>query len=289
MSNQKSGKPAKSQWLLPICRVVSAGDTFPMPHSVALMDALKRELRARRITYARVAQHLDLSEATVKRLFAQNELSLQRIDATCALLGIEFTDLAAAAVGRTSVISQMTLEQEQELVEDPKLMLVACAVLSYWTLEHIVERYALTRAECIEMLARLDRLKMIELQPNNRFRLRISGTFRWLPDGPFQQQFRKYAQMDFFQSHFSDENELMLQVFGSLSAQSRAALLGRLKAVAHEFAEMNQQDGALPFDEKNSMTLVLAVRPWEPRNLRALRRKAPSAGAVGRRPVAGDA
>jgi hypothetical protein len=121
---------------------------------------------------------------------------------------------------------------------------------------------------------------MIELQPNNRFRLRISGTFRWLPDGPFQQQFRKYAQMDFFQSHFSGENELMLQVFGTLSAQSRAALLGRLKNVAHEFAEMNQQDGALPLAEKNSMTLVLAVRPWEPRNLRALRRKAPKAGAA---------
>jgi AraC-like DNA-binding protein len=246
------------------------------------MDALKRELRARRITYARVAQHLDLSEATVKRLFAQNELSLQRIDATCALLGIEFTDLAAAAVARTSVISQMTLEQEQELVEDPKLMLVACAALSYWTLEHIVEHYALTRAECIEMLARLDRLKMIELQPNNRYRLLTSAAFRWIPDGPFQQQFRKYAQMDYFQSRFSGENELMLQVFGSLSAPSRAALLNRLKNVANEFAEMNQQDGPLPLSEKNSMTLVLAVRPWEPRNLRALRRKAPAAGTAGR-------
>jgi hypothetical protein len=66
----------------------------------------------------------------------------------------------------------------------------------------------------------------------------------------------------------------MLQIFGSLSAQSRAALLGRLKNVAHEFAEMNQQDGPLPLSEKHSMTLVLAVRPWEPRNLRALRRKA---------------
>jgi AraC-like DNA-binding protein len=248
-----------------------------MPHSVALMDALKRELRARRVTYARVAQHLSLSEATVKRLFAQNELSLQRIDATCALLGLEFTDLAAAAVARTSVISQMTLEQEQELVEDPKLMLVACAVLSYWTLEHIVEHYELTRAECIEMLARLDRLKMIELQPNNRYRLRISGTFRWLPDGPFQQQFRKYAQMDYFQSRFNGESELMLQVFGALSAPSRSTLLSRLKNVAHEFAEMNQQDGPLPLSEKNSMTLVLAVRPWEPSNLRALRRKKPAA------------
>ena len=252
-----------------------------MAHSIALMEALKRELRARRVTYARVAQHLALSEATVKRLFAQNDLSLSRIDATCALLGLEFTDLAAAAVSRTSVISQMTLEQEQELVEDPKLMLVACAVLSFWTLEHIVRNYDLTQAECIELLARLDRLKMIELQPNNRYRLRTSAAFRWIPDGPFQQQFRKYAQMDYFQSHFNGENELMLQVFGSLSAPSRAALLARLKNVAHEFTEMNQQDGALPLSEKNSMTLILAVRPWEPRNLRALRRNKPAPRRVG--------
>ncbi|MBC5764956.1 helix-turn-helix domain-containing protein [Ramlibacter albus] len=245
-----------------------------MANSTALLDALKRELRARKVTYARVAEHLQLSEASVKRLFAQNDLSLPRIDATCALLGIEFTDLAAAAVARTNVISQMTLEQEQELVEDPKLMLVACAVLSYWTMDHILAHYDLTRAECIELLARLDRLKLIELQPNNRYRLRTSAAFRWIPDGPFQQQFRKYAQMDYFQSHFNGENELMVQVFGSLAAPSRAALLARLKNVAHEFTEMNQQDGPLPLQEKSSMTLVLAVRPWEPRNLRALRRKA---------------
>lgn len=256
-----------------------------MPNSVALIDALKRELRARRITYGRVAQHLQLSEASVKRLFATNELSLRRIDATCALLGIEFTDLASAAVARTNVISQLTLEQEQELAEDPKLTLVCCAAMSYWTLENIVEHYALTRAECIELLARLDRLKIIELGMNNRFRLRVSQTFRWLPDGPMQQQFRKYTQMDYFQSHFSGENELMLQVFGALSAASRAALLNRLKNVAHEFAEMNQHDSYLPLGERQTMTMVLAVRPWEPRNLRALRRKAPAAGGgrTGRR------
>jgi len=244
-----------------------------MPHSLALVDVLKRELRARRLTYARVARHLDLSVTSIKRLFAQNRLSLPRIDAVCQLMGLEFTDLAAAAVARTSVISELTLEQEQELVDDPKLMLVACAALSYWTSEHIVEHYALTIAACIELLARLDRLKMIELGPNNRFRLRVSQTFRWLPDGPIQQQFRKYAQIDYFQSRFSGENELMLQIFGALSRASRAALLTRLKQVAHEFATMNHQDGHLPLSDRHTMTLVLAVRPWEPRYLRALRRK----------------
>lgn len=89
-----------------------------LPHSVSLMDAFTRTACAR-ITYAHVAEHLDLSKASVKRLFAQNELSLTRIDATCSLLGIELTDLAAAAVARTSMISQMTLAQEQELVEAP--------------------------------------------------------------------------------------------------------------------------------------------------------------------------
>ncbi|MBI3374182.1 MAG: helix-turn-helix transcriptional regulator [Betaproteobacteria bacterium] len=246
-----------------------------MPHSAALLEALKRELRVRRITYARVARHLGLSLTSVKRLFSRNGFNLQRIDRICALMDIEFTDLAHVAVARTSVISQLSFEQEKEFVDDPRLMLVACAALSYWNLEQIVEHYDFTPAQCIRLLVKLDRLKFIELGANNRFRLRVSQTFSWLPDGPIQQQFRKYMQLDYFRSRFNSENELMLQVFGALSKPSRAALLTRLKRLAHEFSEMNRQDGPLPLGERQSMTLLLAVRPWEPLHLRALRRKRP--------------
>ena len=55
-----------------------------MPQTAALVDALKRELRTRKLTYAQVATHLAMSEASVKRMFSRNEFTLERIDAICA-------------------------------------------------------------------------------------------------------------------------------------------------------------------------------------------------------------
>ena len=38
--------------------------------------------------------------------------------------------------------------------------------------------------ECVRKLAALDRLKIIDLLPGNRIRLRLATHFSWLPDGP---------------------------------------------------------------------------------------------------------
>ena len=51
-----------------------------MAHTAALVDVLKRELKARGITYAHVARKLNLSEASVKRMFSKREFTLKRLD-----------------------------------------------------------------------------------------------------------------------------------------------------------------------------------------------------------------
>jgi len=48
-----------------------------MATSAGLVDVLKRELRTRGITYAQVARKLDLSEASVKRMFSRKNFSLR--------------------------------------------------------------------------------------------------------------------------------------------------------------------------------------------------------------------
>ena len=54
-----------------------------MAQTAALVDAIKRELRARQLTYAQVARHLGYSEAGVKRMFSRGEFTLERIDRIC--------------------------------------------------------------------------------------------------------------------------------------------------------------------------------------------------------------
>jgi transcriptional regulator with XRE-family HTH domain len=243
-----------------------------MAHSSALVETLKRELRARNITYARVARHMKLSEATVKRLFSQQDFTLERIDHICALMGMEFSDLVRSVPAGSAAISQLTYEQESEFVANPRLMLVALLALNYWKFEEIVARYDLSQAECIKLLARLDRLKFIELLPNNRYRLLVSQAFSWIPDGPIQRFFKEHASRDFLDSRFDHEDEFFVLSNGALSRSAVLGLLNRLRQVASEFADMRANDSPIPAVDRIGITLFLAARRWEPGFLARFRR-----------------
>ena len=160
-----------------------------MATSAGLVDVLKRELRTRGITYAQVARKLDLSEASVKRMFSRKDFSLKRLDQVCQLAGSEFSDLARALYLEESQISQLTPVQEKEIVSNRKLFLVAVCALNHVGFDQITSIYDVSKAECIQLLARLDRLGFIQLQPNNRIKLLVSRNFAWLPDGPIQRFF----------------------------------------------------------------------------------------------------
>ncbi len=244
-----------------------------MARTAALVESLKRELRARKITYAAVAKRLRMSEASVKRMFSRREFTLSRLDAICEVAGIEFSDLARTLATQDAVISQLTPEQEEEFVANPKLMLVALSTLNHWSFEQIVAAYDIDPPECTRLLARLDRLKFIELLPNNRVRLLVSRAFAWIPDGPIQRVFKAHFAADFFGSRFDGANEVMVLANGALARASISTLLARLRKTAAEFAEQRADDAALPAGERSQITLLLAARPWAPSFLAKYRRK----------------
>jgi DNA-binding Xre family transcriptional regulator len=64
-----------------------------MAQTQQLIETLKKALKAHGKTYQDVAQHLELSEASVKRLFSEKSFSLQRLDQTCQMMDMEITDL----------------------------------------------------------------------------------------------------------------------------------------------------------------------------------------------------
>lgn len=243
-----------------------------MARSAVLVETLKRELKARGLTYAAVARGLRMSEASVKRMFARRAFTLSRLDAICELAGLDFMELARLSAPREAVISRLSLEQEKELVDNPRLMLVALCTLNHWSYDDIVAKYALSPAECVRLLARLDRLKFIELLPGNRIRLLVSRAFSWNPDGPIQRLFKQQFLADFFRSRFDREAELMLLANGMLSRASVAALLATLRKAAAEFSQLRADDATLPLGERVPITLLVAARPWSPEVLRKYRR-----------------
>ena len=241
-------------------------------HAATLVDALKRLLKGKGITYGVVARELDISEASVKRMFSRRDFTLQRLEDVCRIVGIDFADLAQAVAADDNGIAHLTVEQEEEIVSDPMLMLVALCAVGNWTVEQILQTYNLTLAECIGCLARLDRRRIIELQPGNRIRPLISRTFSWLPDGPIQRYFRSRVEAEYLGGKFDRPEELFLFVSGMLSRQSTGELIVRLRRTAREFAELHRDDVAMPMSQRHGTSLLLAIRPWEPRAFRALRR-----------------
>ncbi|HYH44011.1 MAG TPA: helix-turn-helix transcriptional regulator [Burkholderiales bacterium] len=243
-----------------------------MAHTAALVEALKRELRARGITYASLAPQLKLSEASVKRMFSRRDFTLKRLDDICRCAQIEFSELARAVVRDETLISHLTLEQEKEIVSDRKLFLVAVCALNHVTFDQIVETYDISSAECVSLITRLDHLKFIELLPGNRMKLLVSRTFAWLPDGPIQRFFNNQAHSEFFRSRFNRADEFMLVVNGMLSKSSSADVVGRLKRITREFSDLHNDDSRLPLGERSPMTLLVAIRHWQLAAFAELRR-----------------
>lgn len=246
-----------------------------MPPSRLVTDSLKRELRALGISYASLAERLGVSTATVKRMFARRNFDLARLDAICAATGIDFGMLARGLGRAESLVSGLSWEQEAEIVGDDRLFTVAVCAMNLMDYDEMLAVYRLEPAQCVHCLLRLDRMGFLKLMPNNRFRLLVSRTFRWLPDGPILRYFRSQAS-DFLARSFDAPGETIRVVNVRLSDAARRRLMTRIEALAAEYSAQHNEDAALPSAERHPVSLLVAARKWEPAFMRRLNRRLPA-------------
>jgi len=234
-----------------------------MAQTAQLINVLKKALKVHGKTYADTAKYLEISEASVKRGFSQKNFSLQRLDRICQMIGIEFTDLLQMLKdSAVAPISGLSIEQEKEIVSDVELLLVTICVLNLWTMHQILDYFNLAELDCVKHLIKLDRLKMIELLPNNRVKLLLAPNFQWQENGPIQQFFQKKLQTDFFNSSFKGEGENLMVINGTLAPSSFSVFQRKMEHLAKEFTELSNDDAGLPLEDRDGMTAVMAMRPW---------------------------
>ncbi len=243
-----------------------------MVQSKRLIETLKQALRTQGVSYAQVARHLELSESSVKRLFSTGAFSLPRLEAVCELAGLDLLELASQADARRFRVPALTEEQERELVGNPPLLLVAVCALNRWPFERILNRYRFTAARLVALLARLDRMGLIELLPGNRIRLRIARNFAWLPDGPIHHFFVDRLQSEFLSGAFAPERDVHRVAWGMLSTESAAALRTRIADLVDAFHDLTRGDEVRPDTGARGTCLLVALRQWEPSPFQAMRR-----------------
>ena len=234
-----------------------------MTQSQAVIATLKQALKSQGFTYAEIARRLDMSEANVKRLFASGRFSLYRLEAICHIIGLELSDLFQLQEASRQRISHLSEEQEGELMDDTQLFLVAVCVRNHLDFDTILAHYHIDEPTLIRKLAKLDRLKIIDLLPGNRIKLRVAENFHWIPNGPIERYFEKAIQNEFLKSGFNTANSPRLFLAGLLSDRSVALLNQRLRTLTEEFTQLHRQDSELPMSQRRSVGLLIAMREWE--------------------------
>jgi DNA-binding Xre family transcriptional regulator len=240
-----------------------------------LFEAIRAHLRSRSLTYADLARGLAVSEGTVKRIFSRKRCSTAQLDGICEYLQVDLADLVRTVPRTHKLLERMTWQQEEEVTRDMKLFIVAVCTLHLLRVEEILQYYEMSEAECVSKLLRLEHIGFLELHPGNRYRLLVARTFRWIPDGPIA-QFAKGEMTDFFDHSFDAPGELLQVLNVRVSDASRVALLSRLQQAAEAYNEQHVADAGLPLAQRHPVSVWLAVRAWEPRMFKALRRRSPS-------------
>jgi DNA-binding Xre family transcriptional regulator len=245
-----------------------------MSQASLLIRVVKKTLRQRGLTYAAVARGLGLSESSVKRMFSLESMGLERLEQVCTLMNLEIADLLELTRSAEKRATELSEEQEQVLVGDPRLMLIAILAISHWTVADMLKSYRFSEADLVGLLVRLDRLGIVDFLPGNRIKVRLARNFTWRKGGPIQKFFEEQVQRQFFDSSFLGRGELRVLVHGSLSERSNNLLQQRIRRIAEEFDALVEEDGQLEHPMREGTTMVVAIRPWELSMFTDLRRGA---------------
>ncbi len=243
-----------------------------MAQVAAIVDALKAVLKAHKFKYRDVAATLALSEASVKRLFRTCDFDLAQLEKICHMMGMEISDLVQMMTEQQVEIQELTEQQEQEIASDVALLMITVCVLNRWSMDDILSFYRFTEAECIQRLAHLDRLRIIELLPKNRIKLLVAPNFSWRKGGPIQAFFLQAIEKELFQARFDRENHKLLVLNGMLSENSNREFQRKMDKLAREFDQLNNTDAGLPLGKRFGNTVVLAMRDWHYDIFKSLRR-----------------
>ncbi|MGD2172815.1 MAG: XRE family transcriptional regulator, partial [Gammaproteobacteria bacterium] len=182
------------------------------------------------------------------------------------------SDLVHLMQKSIELTTELSREQEEELVSDIKLLLVALLLMNKLQFTDILATYDISEPEGIRLLARLDRMKIIELLPGNRVKLMISQNFRWLPNGPIQKFFESKVQLEFLNSSFNGPGQYRVFVSGMISREGNAEIIRKIQHLAQEMHDLNVESESLPLEQRFGTSLMMAIRPWEINVFSELRR-----------------
>ena len=236
-----------------------------------LVEALKKALKTRGMTYAELAKALRVSTPTVKRQFSQRSFTLDRLEAILRVLEMDFLELARLSQNGVAGPAELTLEQETALARDARLFSVFWLICNEWRFDDITDEFKLGAPQITQYYARLEKLRLIDWRPGNRARLRVPKHYVWRLGGPLRKTYGLRVITEFMRSKFDAPHDGFHFEAQDLSSESVAVVKKRMARFAAELNELVEIDATVPAKKRVTLGVLLACRPWSISIVHALR------------------
>ncbi len=243
-----------------------------------LIEALKSQLKAQGLRQRDVADRLAVSLATVKRWFAGEGLTTQRMEDLCDLARISLLELVdAAAREPAGRITRFSPTQERALAEDPQLFFVFFSLLNGWPPEDCARELGLEDERMTALLERLVRLGLIDRLAGGRVRVLAVREVAWRGDGPLA---RNFAPRRDFVERGGGADDVHMSDFVSLSAAGLNEIRDLLEEVRRDIHRIARADRHRSAERRTWQGLLFLVHPL---NMEAIRAAMAARGVKGKR------
>jgi transcriptional regulator with XRE-family HTH domain len=234
-----------------------------MNEASILIETLKQILKSQGISYKLLAKDLNLSEASVKRIFSENSFSLARFCQVCEIIDISFKELSDLAdLSNENKSYTYTNEQELYLSQEPRSLAFFDLLLKYESVQLIHEKYKITKKELNIYLTNLEKQGLIERHINDRIKFCNSKNIKWREDGPLKRKFKAIALNDFAKDNFDSQNGIVKLSSLQLSKKSQMFILKKIEELNTEIVQISAMEDILKL-KRESFGILLGCKKWK--------------------------
>lgn len=225
-----------------------------------LRRAIKIQMKKNKLRYSELADLMDLSVPTVKRMLTSGQLTMDRVMQICDAVGVTFYELVEMAKkDLDDTLTWMTHEQESFLVKHPDASEYLIQIMNGAQPDQLIKYFGISPAQSMRYIRQLEDKHFITCSSTGKFRVTKEVLRGPKPGGVLDQQFiQKCAHAVPSLVKRSLETQENFHVVGfNLSLQSQAELRIQLKDLLSQFATIEKYESrTLGSDKLKPITII---------------------------------
>lgn len=227
----------------------------------ALLTTLRRQLRQRGWTTARIAEELNVGPATVQRWLGNRGLTLDKLETLAGLCDLSLADLTRLSDKPPPDLRQeLTQAQERALSKDVFLAFLFIAILSGEDWQGIGDDLDIAPRTVEAALYRLERLALIDRLPGGRVRATVDRAVIWRRPH-MRALFEKRMKPQFLAMDFSANDAVYASEMMKLSAMGAAQLAELIEQFRRDAQALAVHDRDTAHLPRKWHVMLCALRP----------------------------